>query len=198
MILRSPREISSPLWRLSSIKVLIPYSHKALYKWLIKPRRVFYPLKLRETSKFLFGWVEEEDGDEDEPPLLVTRAIEGIFEHIVVKIWKEKKENYEKAVNMAQEIKWMSGMTSNSLNFPRTILMLFSLQYHTSFHVKPKINLHLINLYLYLLSLSITFFSFYKRDSFFHKLLFAKSPIIETSFGFTWNKNYSRSKYYDY
>ena len=35
------------------------------------------------------------------------------------------------------------GVTSNSLNFPRTIRMpfSFSLQYHASFRVKPKINL---------------------------------------------------------
>ena len=43
---------------------------------------------------------EDEDEDENEPPLLVTRAIGGIFEQIVVKIWKEEKENYEGVVNI--------------------------------------------------------------------------------------------------
>ena len=44
--------------------------------------------------------MKEEDEDEDEPPLLVTRAIGGIFEQIVVKIWKKEKENYEGVVNI--------------------------------------------------------------------------------------------------
>ena len=43
---------------------------------------------------------EDEDEDENEPPLLVTRAIGGIFEQIVVKIWKEEKENYEGFINI--------------------------------------------------------------------------------------------------
>ena len=52
--------------------------------------------------------MEEEDGDEDEPPLLVTRAIRGIFEQIIVKIWKEEKKNYEGVVNIRLEIKSMT------------------------------------------------------------------------------------------
>ena len=53
-----------------------------------KTKTVSSPLKLKKTSKFSSWWVKEEDEDEDEnePPLLVTRAIGGIFQQIVVKI----------------------------------------------------------------------------------------------------------------
>ena len=60
MVWRSSFVISSPLWRLSSMKVLKPLSHKAWYKWLVKPKRVSSPLKLKKTS-CLHRRVEEED-----------------------------------------------------------------------------------------------------------------------------------------
>ena len=42
----------------------------------VKLKRLSSPLKLRNTSYFIFGWrVEEEDGDGDDPLLRFTEAV---------------------------------------------------------------------------------------------------------------------------
>ena len=105
MVLRSSVGIFSPLGSLSSMKVWIPLKSKASYKWLIKLWQVSWPLKLKKTSKFLSWLVKEED----ETPLLVTRAIR-IYEQTVAKIWREEKKNCKrvvKKVNHKFERGWM-------------------------------------------------------------------------------------------
>ena len=49
----------------SSLKVIIPFSSKAAYRWSVKFFRVSSPLKLRKTS-FIPRGVEVDDDDDEE------------------------------------------------------------------------------------------------------------------------------------
>ena len=76
----SSSEISSPLGSLSLMKVLMPLSHKALYKWLVKPSQVSSPLKLQEIAYF-----HRRVDEEVLAPSLFREAIDGIYKRKIKK-----------------------------------------------------------------------------------------------------------------